>query len=173
MRVCANKCATALLYHRYDDGSIVWHRGAMDTRRLPEPARDDGGHASDRGRQLFTAIAARVDMRFAHPSTHVGAVAAELGVTPRHLQRVLRNACGLNFGQYLRRRRVAEAARLLLGDGMSLRIKEVAARVGLNDTRTLDRHFFREFGMTPGQFRARHLATGGAAPRLGVESSTR
>ena len=82
-----------------------------------------------------------MDVRFTDPRTNVGVVAAELGVTPRHLQRVLRGACGLNFGQYLRRRRVVEAARLLLGDGMSLRIKEVAARVGLNDTRTLDRHF--------------------------------
>ena len=129
----------------------------MDQRRLPHPAGPDESHVNDRGRQLFRTIAARMNVRYADPCTHVRVIAAELGVTPRHLQRVLRGACGLNFGQYLRRRRVVEAARLLLDDGMVLRIKEVAARVGLNDTRTLDRHFFREFGMTPGQFRARHL----------------
>ena len=144
----------------------------MDTRRLPQPAWDGESRVNDRGRQLFSTISARVDVRFADPSTHVGGVAAELGMTPRHLQRVLRRACGLNFGQYLRRRRVTEAARLLLDDGMSLRIKEVAARVGLNDTRTLDRHFFREFGMTPGQFRARNLAAREARPDR-IASSTR
>jgi len=115
---------------------------------------------SDRGQQLFRAIAARIDVRFANPGTNVATVAAELGVTPRHLQRVLRSACGLTFCQYLRRRRVVAAAQLLLADGMSLRIKEVAARVGVNDTRTLDRHFWREVGLTPGQFRARNLAPG-------------
>lgn len=144
----------------------------MDKRRLPPPDWHGGSRVNDRGRQLFSTVSARIDLRFADPSTHVGAVAAELGMTPRHLQRVLRSACGLNFGQYLRRRRVAEAARLLLGDGMSLRIKEVAARVGLNDTRTLDRHFVREFGMTPSQFRARNLAPPDARPHR-VESSTR
>ena len=144
----------------------------MHKRWLPQAAPADESRAYDRGRQLFAAISARVDIRLSDPCTHVGAIAAELGVTPRHLQRVLRSACGLNFGQYLRRRRVVEAARLLLGDGMSLRIKEVAARVGLNDTRTLDRHFFREYGMTPGQFRARHLAPRDAGPGS-IESSTR
>ena len=144
----------------------------MDKRPLPEPASHGEPCGNDRGRQLFSTISARVDVRFTDPSTHVGAVAAELGVTPRHLQRVMRSACGLNFGQFLRRRRVTEAARLLLGDGMSLRIKEVAARVGLNDTRTLDRHFVREFGMTPGQYRARHLVPRDSGPGS-VESSTR
>ena len=144
----------------------------MHKRRLPQAAWPDESPVNDRGRQLFTTISARVEVRYTDPCTHAGAIAAELGVTPRHLQRVLRSSCGLSFGQYLRRRRVVEAARLLLGDGLSLRIKEVAARVGLNDTRTLDRHFFREYGMTPGQFRARHHTPRDAGPGS-IESSTR
>ena len=130
----------------------------MDERRFAQGAEHLQPEPNDRAQQLFRAIAARIDVRFANPRTNVTTLSAELGMTPRHLQRVLHRASGLTFGQYLRRRRVVEAARLLLADGMALRIKEVAARVGLNDTRTLDRHFSREIGLTPGRFRARHLA---------------
>ena len=130
----------------------------MDNGRFAQGAGPLEPARNDRAQQLFRAIAARIDVRFANPCTKVATLASELGMTPRHLQRVLHSASGLTFGQYLRRRRVAEASRLLLAEGMSLRIKEVAARVGLNDTRTLDRHFSREIGLTPGRFRARHLA---------------
>ena len=130
----------------------------MDRGRFAPGAEHHEPQRHDRAQQLFRAIATRVDVRFANPRTNVTTLAFELGMTPRHLQRVLHRSSGLTFGQYLRRRRVVEAARLLLAEGMSLRVKEVAARVGLNDTRTLDRHFSREIGLTPGQFRARHLA---------------
>lgn len=113
--------------------------------------------ATTRGLQIVLMILAFVDANLAEPSIDVCLIAGLAGITPRHVQRVVRAATGLSFGQFVRRRRVVKAAELLIADRMALRIKEVAARVGLIDTRTLDRYFVQELGITPSNYRAQYL----------------
>lgn len=88
--------------------------------------------------------------RLRGPLTLTG-LAAEAGVHPVYLARAFRHHLGLPIGRYLRRLRVAAAARTLaLSDETS---STVAYHVGCYDQSHLNRLFVREAGITPGTFR--------------------
>lgn len=80
--------------------------------------------------------------------------AGRLGVTPGHLNEVVRAATGRTPAALLRQARVREAQRLLLATGLSVR--QVGARVGFEDPAYFCRFFRRETGVSPGGFRKHH-----------------
>lgn len=86
-------------------------------------------------------------------------LAAAAGVHPVHFAAVFRRCYGCSVGDYLRRRRVAQARRSLAE--LDRPLAEVAAAVGFADQSHLTRAFKRYTGMTPGAYRtslARHSA---------------
>ncbi len=79
-------------------------------------------------------------------------LASTAGVHPVHFAAVFRRYYGCSVGDYLRRRRVAEARRSLAGLDRS--VTEVALSLGFADQSHLTRVFKRYTGLTPGAYRA-------------------
>jgi transcriptional regulator GlxA family with amidase domain len=80
-------------------------------------------------------------------------LARHLGMSPRTLTRWCQTELGESPAQVVRRLRIEEAGRLLNGTRQPL--KAIAVRSGLGDASTLWRHFVREYGVSPEEYRAR------------------
>ncbi|TVR60882.1 MAG: response regulator [Spirochaetaceae bacterium] len=78
-------------------------------------------------------------------------LADEYGMNPIYLGQLFKKVLGIGFKEYLRRRRVAAAKKLLTTT--DLRIPEVAASVGYRDAEFFVEQFKRETGVTPVAFR--------------------
>ena len=80
----------------------------------------------------------------------LGDLAAVAHLSPAYFCRCFKRATGLAPHQFLVRRRVARAKRLLGRGGLSL--VEVALACGFGSQSLLNRHFKRVVGVTPGQW---------------------
>ncbi|MET9179550.1 AraC family transcriptional regulator [Kitasatospora aureofaciens] len=83
----------------------------------------------------------------------VASTAQELGVSPGHLQTLVKQATGRTPGGLIRRQQTLEAKRLLACTDLTIR--QVAKEAGFADPAYFCRFFRRETGMTPGEFRSR------------------
>lgn len=94
----------------------------------------------------------------------VAAIARQLSLAPRSLQRGLSNE-GTTYAEIAARARRAAAERLL--KRRELAIAEVAYALGFNDPSAFHHAFVRWTGTTPGEFRGRHLGNNFAEPAHG------
>jgi transcriptional regulator GlxA family with amidase domain len=83
----------------------------------------------------------------------VEALAARVGLGPRHFSREFRATFGLPPAAYVERLRLDEARRRLLGQVRS--IESVARAVGFASADGFRRAFARAFGVAPREFRRR------------------
>jgi len=125
------------------------------TRRSPAFARS---HPPPRWRnegvvRKAVALAAEVPEELeAKPPTLAGA-AREVGVSPNHLNRLLRQQTGLTFRQLLIQRRIDLAQTMLrTGDATCT---EIALTCGFGDSNYFARLFKRRTGYSPTEFRRR------------------
>ncbi len=75
-----------------------------------------------------------------------------LGITQDHLLRLFKRDVGMTFCQYLRKRRMSQAAKLLCD--LSMPIKRIAPVFGYSDVSNFYRDFKEIHGMSPRKFRA-------------------
>ncbi|MEU6114420.1 DJ-1/PfpI family protein [Streptomyces sp. NPDC047117] len=87
----------------------------------------------------------------------IGALAAELDVSGRHLSRLFRQETGMTPGQYVDAVRV-EAAQALLSSGTTS-VEEVAQQAGFGSSETMRRVFQQTLGVSPTVYRARFRTT--------------
>jgi transcriptional regulator GlxA family with amidase domain len=80
-------------------------------------------------------------------------LAAEVGMSPRHLTRRFRAELGASPAAYVGRVRLEEARRRLESGAASL--KDVARQCGLGDEQNLRRAFRRGMGVAPSDYRER------------------
>lgn len=80
-------------------------------------------------------------------------VAEAVGISRFHLSRGFPSAVGWGFGQYIRARRLSEAARLLAAGAPD--ILEVALDSGYGSHEAFTRAFVQQFGLAPEQLRAK------------------
>ncbi|MCF3641162.1 helix-turn-helix domain-containing protein [Rhizobium sp. TRM95111] len=80
-----------------------------------------------------------------------GFYAAELGLSPTHLNRIVKAATGLTAHAYIGRRLVEEAKRDLVFTEAPA--QEIGLRLGFADPAYFSRYFLRETGVTPRAFR--------------------
>ncbi|MFJ9949058.1 helix-turn-helix domain-containing protein [Kitasatospora sp. NPDC091207] len=121
-------------------------------RALRACAPGTGGAPPGRGSELAAAFARLIaDPGGLHHS--VASCAQELGVSPGHLQTLVKQATGRTPGRLIRQQQTLEAKRLLAST--ELTIRHVAREAGFVDPAYFCRFFRRETGMTPGEFRAR------------------
>lgn len=85
-------------------------------------------------------------------------VAAEVGISPSHLSRLLARSTGRGFSDCLASFRIASAKAFLGSAGIS--IKEVAGLAGFHDPAYFARVFRRMEGCSPAEYRASKLAGG-------------
>lgn len=104
-------------------------------------------------------IAAARDIVHADPGGDlaVPALAARVGLSPRHFTRLFREQVGEPPARYVERVRI-EAARALL-DSSPAGLDEVAARTGFGTAETLRRAFHRRLGCAPDAYRRRFRAS--------------
>ena len=104
------------------------------------------------GRQRIEALLTVIDTHFRdRPS--VTFIAGRLGISPTHLNRVVRNATGLSVQMLLDRRTLETARRDLIFTPSP--IAKIAFSLGFADPAYFNRFFRRQTGMTPGAFRER------------------
>ena len=87
----------------------------------------------------------------------VAALAAHVGLSPRHFARLFRDQVGESPARYVERVRV-EAARQVLETERS-GLEDVALRCGFGTTETLRRSFHRRLGVAPDAYRRRFAHT--------------
>jgi AraC-like DNA-binding protein len=85
-----------------------------------------------------------------------------VGMSESRFMRDFRSASGMTFVSYLTHIRMNNATRLLRETDLS--IGQIAASVGFQDQSYFDRLFKAEFGLTPREYRARHLRTAERVP---------
>ena len=73
------------------------------------------------------------------------------GVHPIYLTSAFRRWCGCSIGEFVRRRRVEQAAQLLMNKDLPL--AEVAMKSGFSDQSHMTRLFRRATGLTPAKYR--------------------
>ncbi|MBC7792176.1 MAG: helix-turn-helix transcriptional regulator [Clostridia bacterium] len=110
---------------------------------------EEGHQISERRDRLGTFFRA-LENQFREP-TGLGKIANAVGLTPAYLTSFVRRETGRTAISWLRHRRVIEAKQLL--HDSSLSIKEVAYAVGYRDVGLFMRHFKRELGRAPTDWR--------------------
>lgn len=108
----------------------------------------EGVDENDRRIEAFSALLHR-EVRNHRPASFY---ASALGITPTHLNRVLKTRTGFGTQDLIARRLTEEAQRELLFTPGS--VKEIAFRLGFSDPAYFSRFFARQTGMTPGAWRA-------------------
>lgn len=107
----------------------------------------EGTDENDRRIEAFSALLHR-EVRNHRPASFY---ASALGITPTHLNRVLKAKTGLGTQDLVARRLIEEAQRELLFTPGS--VKQIAFRLGFSDPAYFSRFFSRQTGMTPGAWR--------------------
>ena len=77
----------------------------------------------------------------------VAAIAAHLGVSPRHVERLFKQATGKSPSHYFRHLRMEAARQIVLYSNDHLR--EVAGSVGYGSVQVFSKHYRDAFGLTP------------------------
>lgn len=113
-------------------------------------------------RLVFQAVA-RIDAGFLNEN-RIDALAAQLGVTGRHLRRTMVDALGVSPVELAQTRRLALAKQLLQDTTMSL--ADVAFASGFSSVRRFNAAFAERFHMPPSQIRRR-------APKSGDDETLR
>ena len=83
----------------------------------------------------------------------LGDVATRAGLSPHYFSRLFRVLTGETFGSYVRRRRMAIAAKRLRSEGPELRLIDLALDCQYDSQEAFTRAFKRAVGQTPGAYR--------------------
>lgn len=112
----------------------------------------------DAGRRLVARYTALVEKEF-RSGMGVAQFAAALGVTPTHLSRCCRQACGRPALDLLQDRLIFEARRLLVDS--DLPVNRIAAALGFTSPAYFTRAFGHLTGQSPSSFRRSHQRAAG------------
>lgn len=106
----------------------------------------------------WTEAVRYIDGNLADAQLSVGAVSAQMGVSPRYLQSLFARR-GETFTSYVRGRRLERAAQLLLNPGPNQEtVMGVCLDCGFNDLSYFTREFRQRFGTPPARYRSTHLS---------------
>lgn len=119
------------------------------------PEMAPGNARVDSGSRLAAALARRVE-EGALNEMDVPALAAEMGISDRHLRRVIQEAYGVSPNKLLETQRLL-TAKMLLTD-TSLPITEIAFASGFSSLRRFNDAFKTGYRLNPTQFRGRSKA---------------
>ncbi|MEQ4480918.1 helix-turn-helix domain-containing protein [Cohnella silvisoli] len=105
-------------------------------------------------------VAERLEIVYRHIREHLhdkltlSAIAQQIGIGERQLQRNLSERTGLSFTALLHKERIDRSCRLLADPALaSLTVADIASRVGIYDLKRFHRQFKLTTGMTPARYR--------------------
>lgn len=123
----------------------LWHAGVRALQ--PQRSAQVLGLQGARERRLMAAARARIDADLAQPWT-LQALSQHVGLAPRRLGTLFRNAYGLGVMDYVLQQRLARA-RMLIEQGAS--VTQACFDVGYDNPASFSRAFRRAFGHAPRQ----------------------
>src|SRR3569623_2304821 len=132
-------------------------------RCRPESA--PGAAPVDARSRLVRAALARVDAGFLNDGS-IEALARALGVTDRHLRRVVADEVGAALGEIAQSRRLAMARRLLADSGLP--VAAIAFASGFRSVRRFNALFARRYGRAPSRWRPTGSPLQGGARKKAV-----
>ncbi|MFH9069804.1 helix-turn-helix transcriptional regulator [Streptomyces alboflavus] len=101
-----------------------------------------------------------MDRDWADPALDLTAVAAHAGYSRYHFLRAFKEAYGETPGQYLSRRRIERAEDMLRSADLS--VTDICMLVGFTSVGTFSSTFKRQTGLTPSEYRSKHVGRGAA-----------
>ncbi|MGW0735282.1 helix-turn-helix transcriptional regulator [Streptomyces sp. NPDC002851] len=101
-----------------------------------------------------------MDRDWADPGLDLDAVAARAGYSRFHFVRAFKAVYGETPGHYLSHRRIERAEELLRSADLS--VTEICGLVGFSSLGTFSTRFKRQTGLTPKQYRDKHVGRGAA-----------
>ena len=110
------------------------------------------GHRANRAQLHAKAFRFLVDQKF-RTTRRIADYAADMAISPTHLNRVCREVLGSSALEVVERRIALEARRQLLFSTLS--IKQIGADLGYDDPAYFTRFFTRMLGQSPGSFRGK------------------
>ena len=115
------------------------------------------GHQLARHKQSLEQIM-QSRQEYLRPDLTLPKLASAVGCSVNNLSQVINSGFGTSFFDYLNRYRVEHARKLLANsDGHSSAILHIAFTVGFNSNSAFYSAFKKNVGMTPAQYRQRHL----------------
>ena len=139
-----NSCITTQLnsHQRYDDNG----RLVIDLKKYDyEPA----------DMQLLKQATEVVERNLDKSEFDIPTFAKEMGMSQTHLFRKLKELTNMSPTHFIRATRLHVAARILT-EHPDIRIGELAFMVGFSDARYFGNCFKKEFGVTPGEYKAKN-----------------
>ncbi|MBV9267772.1 MAG: helix-turn-helix transcriptional regulator [Acidobacteriaceae bacterium] len=109
------------------------------------------------GAPVMADILALIEETYAQPAFSALSISKALGLSERHMRRMLKTHTGVSFAIYVRRLRTKRAKDLLIGSGES--IKAIAGAVGYRHSSSFIKYFKIETGLAPDQFRRQWAVT--------------
>ena len=103
------------------------------------------------GNIVFFKGKSLLDMRFADADIEIRKIAAELGITPNHFNKLFRKYLGTTPSLYLQNRRLLHSEFLL--ENTTKSVKEIAHLCGFADANYFIRCFRKKNNITPARFR--------------------
>ncbi len=114
--------------------------------------RAQGGRASKR----VTQVKKMVEEQLGNPELTVESLAASLGVSSRHLRDLFSQS--EKISHYILRRRLEECANQLANAlHQNISITAIAFQYGFNNTAHFSRTFRKQYGLSPREYRRKHL----------------
>jgi two-component system response regulator YesN len=105
--------------------------------------------------ELVTLVKRYVAQNFSVQGLSLQSVASKFYVSPEHLSRLFRHETGTTFVDYITQTRIRKAMRLLLKT--NIKIHEIALQTGYSSQHYFSIAFKRVFGVSPVEFRKKHL----------------
>jgi DNA-binding response OmpR family regulator len=122
--------------------------GASDDESARHPSPEVEATAADE--QFLDRVTTAIDEHLSHAEFTVDDLAAEVGLSPRQLQRKLKRITGTTPAAFVRRYRLDVAAQLLEQEAGT--VSEIAYEVGFGTPKTFARRFKERFGCPPSKY---------------------
>lgn len=100
---------------------------------------------------MLNKIRQRIDTEYVNPNMSLSMVADEFMISEVYLSQFFKEQMGMNFSDYVEKKRLDHAVRLLVASGEA--IAEIASSVGYNSSNTFFKAFKRAYGMSPTEYR--------------------
>lgn len=109
-----------------------------------------GERLMDKNTKLVHKVRSMIDQNFDQPIT-INSLSDQVYLSPNYLRSIFKDKTGITIHDYLTRIRLGKATELL-ADG-SLKIQDIAQRVGYESTSYFISLFLKNQGVTPNEYR--------------------
>ncbi|ASA23278.1 hypothetical protein B9T62_22185 [Paenibacillus donghaensis] len=107
-------------------------------------------------RSLAAEAIGYIREHYSDPKLSLNSLADKLAISPAYLSRLITDAVGSSFPDFVNLLRL-EQAQLLLVSGLDMDIREIAEEVGYNSSTYFTTQFKKRYGATPSKWRMNHI----------------